>query len=59
MIVGRKGLTPQRFYGYSFSNFGFEKLNQKEIDSLKKRVLKEKETMATVRGKFKGNFRLN
>lgn len=56
LIVGRKGLTPQRFYGYSFSNCGCEKLVQEEVNSLRDNILKKECMMAMVRGKFKDNF---
>ena len=54
LIVGRKGLTPQRFYGYSFSNCGCKKLDQGEADRLRDDVLKKECPMAVFRGKFKG-----
>ncbi len=56
LIVGRKGLTPQRFYGYSLSSSGCEKLGKKEMDGLQNKVLEEKCPMAVVRGKFKDNY---
>lgn len=56
LIVGRNGLTPQRFYGYSLSSSGCEKLGKKEMDGLQNKVLEEKCPMAVVRGKFKDNY---
>ena len=56
LVVGRKGLTPQRLYGYSLSSSGCEKLGKKEMDSLQNKILKEECPMAVVRGKFKYNY---
>lgn len=55
LIVGRKGLTPQRFYGYSFSSSGCEKLRAEELHDLLK-VLQEERPMVEIRGKIRGNF---
>lgn len=54
LVVGRKGLTPQRFYGYRVSNCGCKKLDQEEVDKLRDDVLQKECPMAVFRGKFKG-----
>lgn len=56
LIVGRIGLTPQRFYGYHISDRGCSALEQKEIGVLSPKLMEEN-LMAERRGKMRGNPR--
>lgn len=38
LIVGRNGLTPRRYYGYRLYSNGYEKVEEKEIESLKTKL---------------------
>lgn len=53
LIVGRKGLTPQRYYGYYISDNRYRELEQLEIDELKPKLI-DKNLMADYRGKMRG-----
>lgn len=56
LVFGCKELTQQRNYGYCISSCGCERMSQKEIDGICKKVLQEESSMAVVRGRIKGNL---
>ncbi len=55
LVVECEGVTPQQFYGYRVSNYGCEKLDQKEANRIQQKVLQEEFPLAQVRGRLKGN----
>lgn len=55
LIVGRKGLTPQRIYGYYLSDHGYKRLEEREINGLQETALQEECPMAMYRGRLRGN----